>query len=218
MHLTTLSPPAFIGDGLLFLLLHLAMIELSWDDHSRKLAFTALGAWMFVSKFIKLLGHYIRYPRDFVFLPVSILFGYFHGFIKLYAGATLHVVSLIHPSICSDSTSPVAVALCLALLVPLSLLACCCANLHSRSELTDRSCRLHECSLTPTPSIFSSLTFDVNCVLEVQPTMNTNSDFVQTAWGSREGADADDGDRMAKFKPIFEDEKLPLFKDEKSIS
>lgn len=48
---------------------------------------------MFLSKFIKLLGHYIRYPIDFLFLPLSILFGYFHGFIKLYAMLTLNVVS-----------------------------------------------------------------------------------------------------------------------------
>lgn len=58
----------------------------------------ALATWMLVSKFIKLLGHYIRYPVDFVLLPVSILFGYFHGLIKLYAAFTLNVVSPISPS------------------------------------------------------------------------------------------------------------------------
>lgn len=53
----------------------------------------ALGLWMFISKFIKLLGHYIRYPVDVLLLPVSILFGYFHGIIKIYAVLTLNVVS-----------------------------------------------------------------------------------------------------------------------------
>lgn len=48
---------------------------------------------MFISKFIKLLGHYRRYPADFLLLPVSILFGYFHGAIKIYAAVTLNVVS-----------------------------------------------------------------------------------------------------------------------------
>jgi hypothetical protein len=48
--------------------------------------------WMFVSKFIKLLGHFIRYPEDVILLPVSILFGYFHGFIKVYAFLSLNVV------------------------------------------------------------------------------------------------------------------------------
>ena len=53
----------------------------------------ALGLWMFISKFIKLMGHYIRYPVDVLLLPVSILFGYFHGIIKIYAVLTLNVVS-----------------------------------------------------------------------------------------------------------------------------
>lgn len=48
---------------------------------------------MFVSKFIKLTGHYIRYPVDVLLLPVSILFGYLHGIIKIYAVLTLNVVS-----------------------------------------------------------------------------------------------------------------------------
>jgi len=29
--------------------------------------------------------HFILYPADICFLPVTILFGYFHGFIKLWA-------------------------------------------------------------------------------------------------------------------------------------
>lgn len=56
---------------------------------------TALYMWMFTSKWIKLLGHYIRYPVDVFLLPVSILFGYFHGAIKMYAVMTLNVVSCI---------------------------------------------------------------------------------------------------------------------------
>lgn len=52
---------------------------------------------MFVSKFVKLLGHYIRYPVDFLLLPVSILFGYFHSLaIKVYAMLSLNVVSESH--------------------------------------------------------------------------------------------------------------------------
>ena len=66
----------------------------AWDESARTMAMRALLMWMFVSKFIKLLGHYIRYPADFVLLPVSILFGYFHGLIKLYAACTLNVVSV----------------------------------------------------------------------------------------------------------------------------
>lgn len=65
----------------------------SWDRDSHVLAMRALLIWMFISKFIKLLGHYIRYPVDILLLPVSILFGYFHGVIKMYAVLTLNVVS-----------------------------------------------------------------------------------------------------------------------------
>ena len=46
-----------------------------------------------MSKFVKLLGHYIRHPVDFLLLPVSIIFGYLHGLIKAKAMLTLDVVS-----------------------------------------------------------------------------------------------------------------------------
>ena len=53
-------------------------------------------SWMFTSKFIKLMGHYIRYPGDFLLLPVSISFGYFHSIIiKVYALLSLNIVSLL---------------------------------------------------------------------------------------------------------------------------
>lgn len=91
VHLTTLSPPALLGDMLLIFLCHKATEP--WDRESHVLAMQALGVWMFISKFIKLLGHYIRYPVDILLLPVSILFGYFHGGIKIYAVLTLNVVS-----------------------------------------------------------------------------------------------------------------------------
>lgn len=103
VHLTTLSPPALLGDLLLVLLCHKATA--SWDENSHTLAMQILGGWMFISKFIKLLGHYIRYPVDVLLLPVSILFGYFHGGIKIYAVLTLNVVSRMISSV-SDFISP----------------------------------------------------------------------------------------------------------------
>ena len=57
------------------------------------MGFVLLLSWMLTSKFIKLLGHYIRYPVDFVFLPISIIFGYLHGLIKAKAMLSLNVVS-----------------------------------------------------------------------------------------------------------------------------
>jgi hypothetical protein len=56
---------------------------------------TSLYLWIFSSKWIKLLGHYIRYPVDVFLVPVSILFGYFHGAIKMYAVMTLNVVCIL---------------------------------------------------------------------------------------------------------------------------
>lgn len=90
MHLTTLSHWAFVGDCLLVFLYFKASDE--WEDDSRSLGFLFLACWMFISKFIKLVGHYIRYPADFLLLPVSIIFGYLHGLIKVYAMLSLNVV------------------------------------------------------------------------------------------------------------------------------
>jgi hypothetical protein len=45
------------------------------------------------TKVVKLIGLFVRNPSDVVFLPVSIVFGYFHGLIKLYALCTLKMVS-----------------------------------------------------------------------------------------------------------------------------
>ena len=89
--LTTLSPPAFITEGLLFLLCLKATAN--WNAESQRTALGALLGWMLLSKCVKLLGHYLRYPIDFLLLPISIMFGYFHGFIKVYAMWTLNVVS-----------------------------------------------------------------------------------------------------------------------------
>lgn len=69
----------------------------SWPIDTREVGLAVLASWMFLSKFLKLLGHYIRYPVDFFLLPVSILFGYFHGLIKGYAMLSLNVVSFGFP-------------------------------------------------------------------------------------------------------------------------
>lgn len=90
VHLTTLSPPALLGDLLLVWLCHKATG--SWGESLHDQSMTLLYMWIFTSKWIKLLGHYLRYPVDVLLLPVSILFGYFHGAIKMYAVMTLNVV------------------------------------------------------------------------------------------------------------------------------
>ena len=57
------------------------------------LGLALLLSWILMSKFIKLLGHYMRHPVDFLLLPVSIIFGYLHGLIKAKAMLSLNVVS-----------------------------------------------------------------------------------------------------------------------------
>lgn len=49
--------------------------------------------WVFLSKLIKPFPYFWRNPKDLVYLPGSILFGYLHSFIKLYAMLTFWVTA-----------------------------------------------------------------------------------------------------------------------------
>ena len=65
-----------------------------WPPTARYYAVLGQLTWMLITKYVKLHGLFVRHPMDLAFLPVSILFGYFHGFIKLYAAGTLNMVSV----------------------------------------------------------------------------------------------------------------------------
>ena len=68
----------------------------AWPQQHRHILFAALLSWTFLfSKTVKLWGHFLRYPVDILFLPVYILFGYFHGAIKAYGMLTLNAVSIV---------------------------------------------------------------------------------------------------------------------------
>ena len=84
-------PPALVGDAGLFYLLWLGTAD--WPADQASAALWGLLVWMIFAKFIKLITHFLRYPVDVLFWPVSILFGWFHGAIKYYALATLSEVS-----------------------------------------------------------------------------------------------------------------------------
>ncbi|KAG4419336.1 hypothetical protein IFR04_007484 [Cadophora malorum] len=88
--LATLSH-SLITDPLLGFLLHCSTI--TWDPSHRLLIFCIFALWLLSTKVVKLLPHFALYPRDICFLPVTIIFGYLHGPIKLYAFFTLHVTS-----------------------------------------------------------------------------------------------------------------------------
>ncbi|EDN05705.1 hypothetical protein I7I51_06071 [Histoplasma capsulatum] len=70
---------------------------LIWLCHKRTETYAApylpsmaqLFAFIAFTKFVKLVGHYRRHPRDLLLLPVSILFGYVHSLIKIYSFFTL---------------------------------------------------------------------------------------------------------------------------------
>lgn len=48
--------------------------------------------WLVFTKTVKLWPHFYRHPQDIKFIPAQILFGYCHGFIKLYTLLTLNKV------------------------------------------------------------------------------------------------------------------------------
>ena len=91
MQVTTLSPPAIVGDTALWWFLWQGTAD--WPVERAQKVFYFLLAWMTFSKFVKLITHFVRYPVDIFLWPVSILFGWFHGAIKYYALATLSEVS-----------------------------------------------------------------------------------------------------------------------------
>lgn len=79
-----------IQDGALIWLCH-KTAETMQAPHRYSLYLLFL--WIFLTKIVKFLSYYRRHPMDLVLLPVSILFGYAHGFIKVYAALTLHVTA-----------------------------------------------------------------------------------------------------------------------------
>lgn len=93
LHLATFTSLAFLIDPLLLLSLWWGTEE--WDTVDRRKAFWCQFIFMFAfTKIIKLVGLFRRQPSDIMFLPLSILFGYFHGLIKLHALFTLNMVCL----------------------------------------------------------------------------------------------------------------------------
>ncbi|SZF01938.1 unnamed protein product [Blumeria hordei] len=91
LHIATFTTLSFVFDPLIIFLTINASRELpgNWPQY----ALIAQCIFMAWTKVIKLVGLFVREPLDFIFLPVSIVFGYFHGLIKLYALLTLRMTS-----------------------------------------------------------------------------------------------------------------------------
>ncbi|KAK3685730.1 polysaccharide synthase [Podospora appendiculata] len=92
LHIATFTSLAFVVDALL--LFSCWWGTGNWEPRNRRSLLGAEIAFMFgFSKVVKLVGLFRRNPSDIMFLPVSILFGYFHGLIKIYALCTLNKTS-----------------------------------------------------------------------------------------------------------------------------
>ncbi|KAL8402596.1 hypothetical protein RB594_006565 [Gaeumannomyces avenae] len=91
LHIATFTSLAFVFDPLILASLWWGTVE--WDEVSRRYAFCAMLIFLAFTKVVKLVGLFRKKPADIVFLPLSIVFGYFHGFIKLYALFTLNMTT-----------------------------------------------------------------------------------------------------------------------------
>lgn len=58
--------------------------------------------WLTLTRTIKLLPHLVKRPRDVVYVPAWIAFGWFFSLMKIYALFTLHEVRSFSPSLSSD--------------------------------------------------------------------------------------------------------------------
>ncbi|KAL5119796.1 hypothetical protein ACEQ8H_002402 [Pleosporales sp. CAS-2024a] len=97
---TTITQWAFVFDCLLFASFYLALVESGYyaavdkKEHDttnwQRCVFWCLFLAHFgFAKTIKLVPHLLRNPGDVRFIPVSVLFGYFHNLIKLYGCITV---------------------------------------------------------------------------------------------------------------------------------
>ncbi|KAF2786381.1 glycosyltransferase family 2 protein [Melanomma pulvis-pyrius CBS 109.77] len=86
LHLAT-PMHSLLSDPLLFYLLCRATD--SYDGVKRSHAIFMLVLWMLIAKMAKLFPHFYRRPRDIFLIPVTLTFGYMHGFIKYYALLTI---------------------------------------------------------------------------------------------------------------------------------
>ncbi|TVY44943.1 Hyaluronan synthase [Lachnellula occidentalis] len=91
LHIATFTSLSFAFDPLIIYLTFKATAH--WSSELQLYAVLAQLLWMSITKWVKLVGLFMREPSDMIFLPVSIIFGYLHGIIKLYAAITLRHTS-----------------------------------------------------------------------------------------------------------------------------
>ncbi|PSK44262.1 Chitin synthase 3 [Elsinoe australis] len=87
-YISQFQTPALLVDGLLVLLLRGAIQNADATTQAR--AYGVFATWVGFTKIVKIVPHLTHYPQDVIFIPVSILFSYIHGFINVYALLTTH--------------------------------------------------------------------------------------------------------------------------------
>ncbi|KAM5386450.1 hypothetical protein ACJZ2D_000413 [Fusarium nematophilum] len=61
------------------------IFTLVMSKETRAAEVVILLIWMFWTKVVKIIPHFLRYPSDFPLVICQIVFGYVHSFIKLWA-------------------------------------------------------------------------------------------------------------------------------------
>jgi cellulose synthase/poly-beta-1,6-N-acetylglucosamine synthase-like glycosyltransferase len=79
--------PSLFVDGGLFYLLSLALA--SYTSSVRSSCYILFAAFLLFTKVVKMASHFKQHPGDIVWLPALIAFAYLHGFLNLYAVATM---------------------------------------------------------------------------------------------------------------------------------
>ena len=75
--------PAFLIDGSLFALLYFGLSD--YDTFHRTYSLCLLGCWIFFTKIVKIIPHFLEFPQDMVFIPAMLAFSYWHGVMNVYA-------------------------------------------------------------------------------------------------------------------------------------
>jgi hypothetical protein len=90
IYTATFTSLGLLTDPFLFIAYHYA--STTWNRQARIHGLVVLALWYLCTKVVKRIGLLRRNPRDIVYLPVSIFFGFAHGFIKIIALFTWNVV------------------------------------------------------------------------------------------------------------------------------
>lgn len=80
------TPSLLVDSGLTYLL---SLALASCSSSVRSGCYALFAAFLLFTKVVKMAGHFKSHPGDIVWLPALIVFSYAHGFLNLYAVATM---------------------------------------------------------------------------------------------------------------------------------